>query len=184
MRVRHRARVSFPKTLIFQQRDACTLCDLCGILIPPFGSVTSDPRKGRNVRAEGGGSRGSRGRARGCRTGKPPAVRAPRLISGDRLPPRSPEALQGRAPSHHLWPRNVSPSHITPFHRRFRRYSISGNTAAHLHAALNNRAAWRRESVPEERCFSKPSHLSTRFFLTFFFFFLCLLVSRDLSNPF
>lgn len=80
------------------------------------------------------------------------------------LPPRSSFALQGRAPSHHLWSRNVSPSHITPFHRRFGRYSISANTAAHLHAALNNGAAWRREWVPEERCFSKLSHLSIEFF--------------------
>lgn len=107
------------------------------------------------------------GEHRGCRGGQSRSVRA-RLISWDRLPLRSFYALQGRAPSHHLWPRNVSPSHITPFHRRFRRYSISGNTAAHLHAALNNRwAAWRRESVPEERCFSKLSHLGTGFFFSF-----------------
>lgn len=111
------------------------------------------------------------GEPRGCRVGEASRRVRCRLISGDRLPPRSSYALQGRAPSHHLWPRNVSPSHVTPFHRRFRRYSISGNTAAHLHAALNNRAAWRRESVPEERCFSKLSHLSTAFLFCFFFFF-------------
>lgn len=148
------------------------LRNLCGILVPTLGSVTCDLRKGRNARGEVGGRQPSvpAGSPRGCRGGEASRGVRCRLISGDRLPPRSSYALQGRAPSHHLWPRNVSPSHITPFHRRFRRYSISGNTAAHLHAALNNPAAWRRESVPEERCFSKLSHLSTGFLFFIFSF--------------
>lgn len=154
-----------------------------GILAPALGLEFGSSGKG--------GMRGRRGRkAGGCRDrGFPPPQRgvSDRFLSRDKFFPRGTLTdLRGRAPSHHLWPRNVSPSHVTPFHRRFRRYSISGNTAAHLRAALNNRAAWPREAVPEERCFSKLSHLSTGFFSFFFFSFppLCRLLPRDLSNPF
>lgn len=158
-------RLIFRNPRIFRQRDACNLYE---ILIPTLGSVTSGLGQGRNARAEGGRQPAfPAGEPRGCGGGEASRGVRSRLISGDRLPPRSSYALQGRAPSHHLWPRNVFPSHITPFHRRFGRYSISGNTAAHLQAALNNQAAWRRGSVPEERCFSKLSRLSTEFFFFF-----------------
>lgn len=156
----------FPeRVLFFQQRDACSRCDLCGILILPLGSVSTEIRKGRGMRGRRRRQPRSPRGAPGCRAVTPPPCAPP-------LPPGSPQgteclqeprARRGRAPSHHLWPRNVSPSHLTPFHRRFRRYSISGNTAAHLRAALNNRAACRRGELPEERCFSKLSLFSARF---------------------
>lgn len=124
--------------------------------------------KRRNAREKEGEEGSPSSSQEGAETGDSPPPRrgvSDRFISRDKVFPRGTLTdLRGRAPSHHLWPRNVSPSHVTPFHRRFRRYSISGNTAAHLRAALNNRAAWRREAVPEERCFSKLSHLSTGFF--------------------
>lgn len=164
---RSHTHISFPNAFFFfffQQRDACSRCDLCGILILPLGSVSAELKKGqRNARAEEAAA------ALPAENPGVPSVNTPAVCAPPPGSPQGTECLQeprarrGRAPSHHLWPRNVSPSHLTPFHRRFRRYSISGNTAAHLRSALDNRAACRRGALPEERCFSKLSLLSARF---------------------
>lgn len=84
----------FPeRVLFFQQRDACSRCDLCGILILPLGSVSTELRKGRGMRGRRRRQPRSPRGAPGCRavTPLPCAPPSPPGHPRGRSASRSPE---------------------------------------------------------------------------------------------